>query len=194
MLSEYYLLLRNLQRTQRYTEFVLRMNPFLTQLLLRLIARKLPCPLDDILEKRGDHTYLSEEGMERYAPEVKKEFLKEMAIRGWNTRIDWTKDFSLYLGIPLLWALRGLTPALLNVLDGCCELNRWQRNAAAHQLHAVTEEQIRDYCCDRQGKRYGSEQLVKAFAQMLKQAYPDVCDDTLFTIYDRCEAYFLERI
>lgn len=79
LLSEYYLLLRNLQRTQRYTEFVLRMNPFLTQLLLRLIARKLPCPLDDILEERNKRTYLSEEGMERYAPEVKKEFLKEMA-------------------------------------------------------------------------------------------------------------------
>ena len=132
--------------------------------------------------------------MERYAPEVKKEFLKEMAARERNTRIDWTKDFSLYLGIPLLCALRGLTPALLNVLDGCCELNRRQRNVAAHQLHAVTEEQIREDCCDRQGKRYSSEQLVKAFAQMLKQAYPDVCDDTLFTIYDRCEAYFLERI
>ena len=194
LLSEYYLLLRNLQRTQRYTEFVLRMNPFLTQLLLRLIERKLPCPLSAILETRGDHTYLSEEGMERHAPKVKQAFLQEMAAWRQNARIDWTRDFSLYLGIPLLRALNGLTPALLNVLDGCYELNRLQRNAAAHQLHAVTEKQIREQCRDRQGRQYSSEQLVKALAQMLRQAYPDVCDDTLFTIYDRCEAYFLERI
>ena len=194
LLSEYYLLLRNLQRTQRYTEFVLRMNPFLTQLLLRLIERKLPCPLSAILETRGDRTYLSEEGMERHAPKVKQAFLQEMAAWRQNARIDWTRDFSLYLGIPLLRALNGLTPALLNVLDGCYELNRLQRNAAAHQLHAVTEKQIREQCRDRQGRQYSSEQLVNALAQMLKQAYPDVCDDMLFTIYDRCEAYFLERI
>ena len=57
LLSEYYLLLRNLQRTQRYTEFVLRLNPFLTQLLLRLIEQNLPCPLGSILETRGNiHT------------------------------------------------------------------------------------------------------------------------------------------
>ena len=58
----------------------------------------------------------------------------------------------------------------------------------------MTEKQIREQCRDRQGRQYSSEQLVKALAQMLRQAYPDVCDDTLFTIYDRCEAYFLERI
>ena len=65
-----------------------------------------------------------------------------MANRRKNLRIDWTKDFSLYLGIPMMHALGGLTPALLDVLDACEKLNGSQRNAAAHQLYAVTEKQI----------------------------------------------------
>ena len=194
LLSEYYLLLRNLQRTQRYTEFVLRLNPFLTQLLLRLIEQNLPCPLGSILETRGKHTYLSPEGMERHAPEIKQAFEREMANRRKNLRIDWTKDFSLYLGIPMMHALGGLTPALLDVLDACEKLNGSQRNAAAHQLYAVTEKQICEECCDSHGQHYGSFRLVQLLGQMLKRAYPDVCDDALFTVYDRCEAYLLERL
>ena len=198
LLSEYYLLLRNMQQTQRYTEFVLRLNPFLTQLLLRLIEQNLPCPLSSILETRGKHTYLSPEGMERHVPEIKRAFERaferKMANRRKNLRIDWTKDFSLYLGIPLLHALGGLTPALLDVLDACEKLNDSQRNAAAHQLHAVTEEQICEECCDSHGQHYEPSRLVQALGQMLKRAYPDICDDALFTVYDRCEAYILEQL
>lgn len=38
-LSEYYLLLRNLQKLGRYSEFVLRLNPFLTELLYTLLMQ-----------------------------------------------------------------------------------------------------------------------------------------------------------
>lgn len=38
-LSEYYLLLRNLQKLGRYSEFVLRLNPFLTELLYTLLVQ-----------------------------------------------------------------------------------------------------------------------------------------------------------
>lgn len=193
-LSEYYLLLRNLQKTQRYTEFVLRMNPFLTQLLLRLIEQQLPCPLSDILEPRQNkRIILSPTAMQRRIPSI-KQALEQAIGRELNAERDGPRDFSLFVGIPLLRVLGGLTPALLDVLDGCEALNRAQRNVAAHQLHAVTEEQIYEDCCDSHAQHYGSTRLVQAFGQMLKRAYPDVCDAELFSVYDRCEDYIIQQL
>ena len=51
-LSEYYLLLRNLQLTGRYSEFVLRLNPFLTHLMARQIEMSLPEGAEDVIERR----------------------------------------------------------------------------------------------------------------------------------------------
>lgn len=190
LLSEYYLLLRNLQLTQRYTEFVLRINPFLTQLLLRLVERSLPCPLADIKEKRWDRRVcLSPDAMERHIPEVRREL--EQAT---GRLLEPGKDFSLYIGVPLLRVLGGLSPALLDVLDACEALNRAQRNIAAHQLHAVTREQLEADCVDGKGRHYSPAALVRAFGQMLEAAYPEVCDRALFDVYDRCEEYFLRRL
>lgn len=194
LLSEYYLLLRNLQRTQRYTEFVLRMNPFLTQLIKQLIKLKLPCQWEDICEPRCDgRDCLSPVAMERHIPEIKWALEREIGMK-LDAERDRSRDFSLYIGIPLLRVLEGLSAALLDVLDGCEKLNRMQRNSAAHQLHAVTEKQIEEDCCDKYGRHYSSATLVQTFGRLLKCAYSDVCDDALFTIYDQCEAYILERL
>ena len=190
LLSEYYLLLRNLQLTQRYTEFVLRVNPFLTQLLLRLVAMRLPCPVTDILEKRRDRRIcLSPDAMDQHIPGIRS------AVEKATGRVlESGKDFSLYVGVPLLRALDGLSPALLDVLDACEALNREQRNPAAHQLHAVTEEMVREDCVYSRRKHYKPAELVHAFGTMLKIAYPEECDKDLFTVYDRCEAYILQQL
>lgn len=190
LLSEYYLLLRNLQLTQRYTEFVLRINPFLTQLLLRLVEMQLPCPVADILEKRRDKRIcLSPAAMDQHIPGTKS------AVEKATGRVlESGKDFSLYVGVPLLRALGGLAPALLDVLDACEALNREQRNPAAHQLHAVTEAMVKDDCVDGKYRHYKPAELVRAFGMMLKAAYPDECDEELFTVYDRCEAYILQQL
>ena len=190
LLSEYYLLLRNLQLTQRYTEFVLRINPFLTQLVLRLVERKLPCALSEITDSRTDgRCCLNPYAMEQRIPDVKRALEREM-----GALLEPNKDFSLYVGVPLLRVLNGLTPDLLNLLDGCVSLNREQRNPAAHRLHSVTEEQIRSDCVDQTGKHYGSHELVEAFQRMIQAAYPQDYDGTLFRVYDQCEAYFLGRL
>lgn len=190
LLSEYYLLLRNLQITQRYTEFVLRINPFLTHLLLHLVERKLPCPLEDVLERRRDKRIcLNPDAMERRIPEIKRALAQET-----GRLLEPGKDFSLYIGVALMRVLDGLPPAQLNLLDACEALNREQRNPAAHQLHAVTKEQIKADCVDSKGRHYGPGELVRAFGQMLKAAYPGICDEALFTLYDRCEDYILQRL
>lgn len=50
--SEYYLLLRNLQLTGRYSEFVLRLNPFLTRLIVQQLLLELPDEAKAVIERR----------------------------------------------------------------------------------------------------------------------------------------------
>mgnify|MGYP004601236147 FL=1 len=82
----------------------------------------------------------------------------------------------------------------MRVLEACLHLNTEQRNPTAHQLHAVTDEDIRRACVDGNGKTYGAADLARLFGDMLEKAYPDVCDRTLFTVYDRCGEYLLQRL
>lgn len=101
-------------------------------------------------------------------------------------------DFSLHLGVLLLQILKGNDAQWkrqLQLLIACETLNTRQRNTAAHQLHAVTETQLQEDCVDNNGKHYRAEELITAFGGMLRDAYSDVCDPQLFTIYDRCNEY-----
>lgn len=189
-LSEYFLLLRNLQLSQRYTEFVLRINPFLSQLMLPLVEQGLPCPLETIVEKRpGNRICLSPDAMDRHVPELLRAMQNTAGVM-----LQPGKDFSLFMGVSMLKAMDKLPEDLLALLDACDSLNRQQRNPAAHQLHAVTEEGLREACVDAQGRHYSPAELVNGFGRLLKEAYPQACDRKLFSVYDQCEAYFLQQL
>lgn len=183
-ISEYYLLLRNLHMTQRYSEFVLRINPFLVQLLMKLLDRNLPCRLNDILDsKKG----LSTTRMQECIPDIKLALERKM-----NSLLKDEKNVSLKVCINLMWVLWHEDKEheyYTGLLCACDNLNTNQRNTAAHQLHAVTEEQIYNDCVDENGRHYTAQQLVNAFGSLLQQAYPDTCDKELFTVYDRCSDY-----
>lgn len=189
-LSEYYLLLRNLQLTKRYTEFVLRLNPFLTYLTCEMLRKSLPCPLSSITEpRRDDRVRLDPVAMEQIIPEEKAALEARL-----NEVIRANTDISLHVLAPFLRVLGKLPDSTLNVLEACVRLNRAQRNPAAHQLHAITEDRIRADCVDDNGRRYGAADLIRAFGRMLRETYPDWCDEALFTIYDRCNEYIISRL
>lgn len=189
-LTEYYLLLRNLQLSQRYTEFVLRINPFLSQLMLPLVERGLPCPLESILVRRpGNRICLNPEAMAQHVPELLRALPQSI-----KKPLEPDKDFSLYIGVALLKALNTLPADLQNLLDACNKLNQQQRNPAAHQLHAVTEEGLRTACVDLQGRHYSPAELVTGFGRLLYVAFDQAFNRKLFSVYDQCEAYFLQQL
>ncbi|MBR5288618.1 MAG: hypothetical protein IKU34_08550 [Clostridia bacterium] len=189
-LSEYHLLLRNLQLTKRYTEFVLRINPFLTYLTIQMLQKSLPCPLSGIIEpRRDDRIRLDPVAMARILPAEKAALETRL-----NEMIRPNTDISLHVLVPFLRVLGKLPDSTLNVLEACVRLNRAQRNPAAHQLHAITEERIQADCVDDNGRHYGAADLVRAFGRMLRETYPDWCDEALFTIYDRCNEYIISLL
>lgn len=178
-LSEYYLLLRNLQKLGRYSEFVLRLNPFLTELLLVLLRKTV---FDSYIVQSGSYINIKYDDLKRDHPDELDAVLREA---NWSNKQ--IKDFSVALGVAMLVNTSKISDEQKNFLRACRELNKVQRNTAAHQLHAVLEEDIKRDCFF--GKHYGSAEILQKLGELLAQAYPDVCDKSLFRIYDRCNDY-----
>lgn len=179
-LSEYYLLLRNLQKLGRYSEFVLRLNPFLTELLYTLLMQT---EFAGYLKKNNGRIDVATDVLNSKQPEL----MKRLQTEAQRTLLDY-KNFSIFLGISMLLVTDTLSDAHQNFLRACNALNTAQRNTAAHQLHAVLEEDIK-HDCFFGIKHYGSAEIVQKLGELLAQAYPDVCDKSLFRIYDRCNDY-----
>lgn len=179
-LSEYYLLLRNLQKLGRYSEFVLRLNPFLTELLYTLLMQT---EFAGYLKKNNGRIDVATDVLNSKQPEL----MKRLQAEAQRTLLDY-KNFSIFLGISMLLVTDTLSDAHRNFLRACNALNTAQRNTAAHQLHAVLEEDIK-HDCFFGIKHYGSAEIVQKLGELLAQAYPDVCDKSLFRIYDRCNDY-----
>ncbi len=179
-LSEYYLLLRNLQKLGRYSEFVLRLNPFLTELLYTLLMQT---EFAGYLKKNNGRIDVATDVLNSKQPEL----MKRLQAEAQRTLLDY-KNFSIFLGISMLLVTDKLSDAHRNFLRACNALNTAQRNTAAHQLHAVLEEDIK-HDCFFGIKHYGSAEIVQKLGELLAQAYPDVCDKSLFRIYDRCNDY-----
>lgn len=179
-LSEYYLLLRNLQKLGRYSEFVLRLNPFLTELLYTLLMQT---EFASYLKKSNGRIDVATDVLNSKQPEL----MKRLQAEAQRTLLDY-KNFSIFLGISMLLVTDTLSDAHQNFLRACNALNTAQRNTAAHQLHAVLEEDIK-HDCFFGIKHYGSAEIVQKLGELLAQAYPDVCDKSLFRIYDRCNDY-----
>ena len=73
------------------------------------------------------------------------------------------------------------------VLKRCNLLNKSCRNMLAHQLTAVTAEQITAACGMQPA------QLLNQVGKLIAAIYPE-CDPALFTIYKRCGDYIKSRI
>ena len=190
-ISEYYLLLRNLEKTNRYSEFILRMNPFLTELLQSILLECLPKEAKSVIA-------ISYDGKVKFRGTVLHDVMPDIAqVIETECRFALDdRDFGMRVGVPLLSKIgQNQVPGfILETFIACERLNSGERNRLAHQLHAVTDQDIETACMDRQGNHYKAHQLVHSFGKMLAYVYPGYCDERLFKIYDECNAYMLKQI
>lgn len=181
-LSEYYLLLRNLQLTGRYSEFVLRLNPFLTELLLAMLKQTRYASL---IRASGNRVLVALDKLEN--PAERSAIEREL-----NGSVNPNSSFSVHLGVVMMVTADVLSKEQADFLQACDNLNMKQRNAAAHQLHAVQEEDIERDC--EYVKHFRPAAIVQQLGSLLKWAYPEVCDMTLYRVYDRCEDYIRKHL
>lgn len=175
--SEFYLLLKNLQVTGRYTEFVLRLNPFVIRVQKRLLRTKLSY-FDSLMETRKRRGYV-------FCPEKLQQYDAQLKQRLDNALGQAADERPL--SIHLLNCLIQQLPFSVETKDffqKCEELNVANRNEAAHDLHEVTDKDIKDVC------GYTSKQLLAKLQELLQELYPE-CLPELFAIYDRCNQFIL---
>ena len=96
-------------------------------------------------------------------------------------------DVSMEVCYRILEHLPDVPVDAMPVLKSCNLLNESCRNSLAHQLTAVTAEQITAACGMQPA------QLLNQVGKLIAAIYPE-CDPALFTIYKRCGDYIKSKI
>lgn len=187
-LSEYFLLLRNLQLTGRYSEFVLRLNPFLTTLACRLLELRIPDEFPVFITGTPSRRRFDPDKLASVLPAEKQ------ALDNRLYRPAEAGDVSLHVLVQLLHVLGLPSESTLDLLDACLNLNQKQRNQTAHQLCATTAQDIINACVDSKGHHYNAAELIQRFCGLMKAAYSEYWDNDLLTIYDRCADYIKKNL
>lgn len=179
-LSEYILILKLMQRTQRYTDLLIRLNP----LVIRLQR--------SWLVKNG--VDFSQMG---YMDSQRREIMDPAKIRRNDPALaDWLDEkygvfrsgalniiFCNYL---MEWLGKADTETGV-FFRKLLRLNQ-ERNESAHSLNNVTEEEIARIM------GYSSGQLIKNLIALLAELYPEHYREELFSIYETVNRRILETL
>ena len=185
-MTDYYLMLRNLQRTKSYTSLVLRLNPFIIRLQECFIDRSLPCiSFRELLENRNIHkNVLDPVAFQNKLPDLYKKVNDEM-IRLNYDGLD-RRPVSMRLCNVFLAVLKA-DPNMLQFFENIENLNWQKRNASAHELAEVTEDDIYTYSF------MTSAQIIKRLSEYLQVIYPR-WNSEWASIYDRCNQFILDQL
>ena len=179
-LLEYFAVLKNLVYLKRYTDFMLRLNPFLVRLqriLLDAAAKPSGLSAKDLIT--------TADGRERVIPEHIRSICPDLyafMLDAFGAPLE-ARDISIR-GLNVMLRFFRADAETLELLDGCERGNQVLRNRAAHTLFAITAEDIRREC------GISAEILVQRLEKVLEGAlsdYPDPNRKRRINIYDFCD-------
>lgn len=184
-LIEYFAMLKNLVHLKRYTDFMLRLNPFVVRLqtvLLEEALKPLGLTEQELLPVVNGRKKLRP-GLLRNRLPALLTFMeakfgctleeRDISIRAMNVMLDY------------LQADR----TVLELLERCERGNRELRNSAAHDLFAVTNEDIRNIC------GADAEDLIRGLEKVLTDTpacYGDKGLKKRINLYDHCDRIIRE--
>lgn len=182
---EYFGMLKNLVYLKRYTDFVLRLNPFLLKLQLKILEEKLRLrgvPMNALIGDCDGRKVALPNGIREKLPGM-LEFLES----GFGGSLD-ERDISIKLLNRMLEWL-GTDSATMQLLQDCEKLNSRLRNAAAHSLFSVTDQKIQAIC----GRNAESilRDTEKALLNTLSRFDSGELKKRL-TVYERCDKLIQE--
>ena len=183
--SEVYLVLLNRLHRRQYEELILRLNPLVVRLQLRLIQKSMESRglrLEEVISRPySNRPRIIPEMLECSLPEVYQSILQSFS------GVLRECDVSIMLCNRILTGLPDILENFRKLLENCEAMNEKCRNALAHQLTAVSAEQFRASC--------GMEpaQLLREIGELIAYLYPE-CDKSLFAVYKRCGDYIRENL
>ena len=171
-LSEYLLVLQLMQKTQRYTDLVIRLNPFVIRMQ------------EAWLEKRGvdfnclgyrcasGEWYMDRDKIERNDPELLR-MLDAKYAGGFRS-----SPLSISFCNCMIEKYANEDRSMAELFEKLELLNNRARNGSAHQLTNVQDEEIQNIT------GYDSRTLIRILISALKRIYPQHEKEELFSIYD----------
>ncbi len=181
-LTEAYLILQNLQKTHKYTDFVLRLNPLIVELQKEYLLKKTGFDLKKFCNKQGVLKDLLYQYDQSLTTHMKKFFSKELyeisPISIWllNGIIDYYKTQNSQL----------IDDAVF--FNQCEKLNQAERNPSAHSIYALDEKNIEASC------GLNSTQILNKIKQLLLALFPRECKKEIFTFYDETNSLLEEML
>lgn len=177
---EYFAMLKNLVYLKRYTDFMLRLNPFLVRLQSALLDQALkPHGLSErsLILVRSGHRILKPDWIGEKLPDMlaymERDFQgplaeRDVSIRALNSMLAWL----------------GVEETTRKILTDCEQCNQRLRNSAAHDLFTIKNEDIRNICGS------DAEALTRGLEKVLTDALASYNDRNLkkrINIYDYCD-------
>ena len=174
----YWLMMKNLMRTERYSDFLLRLSVLALYLEEDYLRTRLdydaltyPLPGYD-----GDRV-LSMDALRGREPALYEKFLAAFQK---ETKSKPRDDRSVFLYTRLLRSMG--TPKRLMKFFNVCDNLSGQRNHLAHRLRAVSRTDF------EKAAQMSAETFAKEIERTIQSVYPD-CDPAAFTLHERCLAY-----
>ena len=181
---EYYLMMKNLACSHRFSDFALRMNPFIVRLQQAMLAIELQkhygIALRQIVytDRSGRQTWISG-SIRSLLPDLWTHITEELG----GDLSD--SNLSLFVLNKILAFFDDVPPAVTELFTLCQTLN-YRRNEVAHQLTELTDDEI------KQEIGISCEQLTGMMALAILKIYPE-CDPKIFEIYDTCTDFILSQ-
>lgn len=183
-LVEYFSMLKNLVHLKRYTDFVLRLNPFLVKLqqeLLVPLLKKQGLRKEDLFGKRGAELMVERQRLEMQAPE-----LLEYMEQNFKSVLKESAPASI-MALNLMLAFYKGDDSAIKTLKICETCNQELRNTVAHNLYSITNETIKSTCGIK------AEEMVNQLERVLIQAVASPRDKDnkqlkeQLSVYNRCD-------
>ena len=184
---EFAMLFRNLHKSGRHSEFLIRMEPMTRNLQVALadsLLRKNPAYRSD-LDAFVDTDY---NGVKKFNPDkLRSTFptLFQQLQDSVNTELRRT-DLSTYLMGKLIKCIGGAPEPcteLFNLYDNVKE----DRNLAAHELTAFSEADF----CSATGRSV--DEVIRIIERATAAVFPQ-CDPARFNVYDKCVKYIKDNL
>ena len=188
MVCEYYLLMKNLVRSEHITEFLLHLEPMTLQLQLSLL-NKLMKPeristADFIIDLPSGRQLFEPEQLRMISSELYSHYEACMVNRNWNVK---EADISTYICDDLLSYYGDLLPSGAKLLFAHYNGLKETRNRLAHELCTITDEDVVVAC------GVNSAAILKEIEAVIICCF-EACDPSVFSVYDKCIEYIKEHL
>lgn len=181
--AEFFLVLQNLSKTGKITEFILRLNPFVIRMQELYLLKKFHFDCEQIKVQTSHKEIISRDKIGAVDPEL-LETLDSSFKDGFKDAFP-----SIVLYNRILESRTNLDEESIHYIEffNTCEAINAKRNTSAHSLYGMDES-------DLEKTGVTSKKILATLRKLLVACYGKECKEEIFDIYDRVNALIINSL